>query len=171
MRKRNAMADIDLLPAPGTVGYLVAEMDVGLSVADMTLILNTFGEKNWDLVNAYPRGHVPGAKHVAIFSKSGPSPEPPTQPPLTWQSSGVLTAGAHQVSTGKGFVGKLIIQVSGSSGAWRVWDAMPASLVWAADYDDPKVQSSAIVALDFPVTNGIFIEVPPDGECLISWGS
>ena|SRR5215472_2691679 len=88
-----------------------------------------------------------------------------------------ITAGQHQLKEGDGFVDKLIIHLKGSdkSKVWRVWDSIGATdqavgkIIWAAFSDDPKVQPGSIIELGWTFSEGLFLEVPPDGVCSIAW--
>jgi hypothetical protein len=81
-----------------------------------------------------------------------------------------------QLKEGSGTVQKLIIHIRGESGVWRVWDSIgmpagdnPGRIVWAAQFDNPRVQEACIVDLDWPFDTGLFLQIPPKGVCTASW--
>jgi hypothetical protein len=79
-----------------------------------------------------------------------------------------------QVSRGGGTVKKLIIHVPGSSGVWRVWDSIgttttTGNIVWAAQASNPLAAEGAILDLDWPLSTGLYLEVPTGGVCAVSW--
>ena len=79
-----------------------------------------------------------------------------------------------QVSRGRGTVEKLIIHVPGTGGSWRVWDSIgttteTGSIVWAAQASNPLAVEGAIIDLGWPLSTGLYLEVPAGGVCAVSW--
>jgi hypothetical protein len=93
------------------------------------------------------------------------------------QTKDEITASA-QLKNSAGHILKLIVHIKGKSGVWRVWDAIgrrgvssleTGSIVWAAQFDNPRVQEACIVDLDWPCSTGIYLEVPTGGVCSALW--
>ena len=83
-----------------------------------------------------------------------------------------------QLKEGPGTFNELIIHIKGKSKVWRIWDAVGAtgdttpgtgSIIWAAQFDNPRVQEACIVDLDWPFIVGCYLEVPPGGVCTATW--
>jgi hypothetical protein len=75
--------DIEPAPSPPTYEYMAVNVDVGMSLTDLTVLLNNYGAEGWLLSQAFPRGNVPGAAHVAIFLREAVPDEPDINPDAT----------------------------------------------------------------------------------------
>ena len=73
---------------------------------------------------------------------------------------------------------KFIVHIKGTSGVWRVWDAIgktgdqqpgTGSIVFAAQFDNPRVQEGCVIDLDWTCKTAIYLEIPPDGVCSAAW--
>jgi hypothetical protein len=84
-----------------------------------------------------------------------------------------IVQGDHQISEKKGMVGALSVHVAGDAGGWMVADSIgpPISeaIIWAAAHDSAYTASGAVVRLDFPLKKGLWLRVPQDAVCSISW--
>jgi hypothetical protein len=84
-----------------------------------------------------------------------------------------IVAGDHQISETSGAVGALSIHIAGGRDGWIVADSIgpPISeaIIWAATHDSPFAAGGAVVRFDFPLNNGLWLRVPQDGVCSLSW--
>jgi hypothetical protein len=84
-----------------------------------------------------------------------------------------IVSGDHQISDNPGAVGALSIHIAGGDEGWMVADSIGApvseAIIWAATSDSVYAKGGAVVRLDFPITKGLWLRVPPDGVCSLSW--
>ncbi|HEY3623745.1 MAG TPA: hypothetical protein VGL12_15390 [Roseiarcus sp.] len=84
-----------------------------------------------------------------------------------------ILQGDYQISETHGAVGALSVHIAGDDGGWIVADSIgpPISeaIIWAAGHDSAYAASGAIVRLDFPLKKGLWLRVPLDAVCSISW--
>jgi hypothetical protein len=84
-----------------------------------------------------------------------------------------IVAGDHQIIETPGAVGTLYVHIAGSDGGWMVADSLGSpiseAIIWAATYDSVYAAGGAVVRLDFPLKNGLWLRVPSDGVCSLSW--
>jgi hypothetical protein len=84
-----------------------------------------------------------------------------------------IVQGDHQISETEGAVGSLCVHNAGDSGGWIVADSIgppiSAAIIWATAHDSAYAASGAVVLLEFPLKNGLWLRVPQDAVCSISW--
>jgi hypothetical protein len=84
-----------------------------------------------------------------------------------------VVQGDHQISDNKGAVGALSVHIAGDSGGWIVADSigppMSEAIIWATAHDSAYAASGAVIILDFPLKKGLWLRVPQDAVCSISW--
>ena len=81
-----------------------------------------------------------------------------------------------QLKDSPGHMLKFAVHIKGKNDVWRIWDSAngpvpgdPGNIVYAAQYDNPRVQEGCVVELDWNCLEGIYIEVPAGGVCSAEW--